>query len=461
MDFLFGTSNKFVFYALSSTPAVQQAPCLRRRMLLPQKNQDMLDIKWVRENAQLAIDGVAKKNVVADIEGLLKRDAERRDLVTQTEEMKKQRNELSVQVGKALKAGENVDAIKDNVRDLGDKISTLDTQVDVLDTEIRNILLNIPNIPHESVPVGRDESENRVVREWGVKPEFQFEPKGHWELGENLGIIDFNDGAKISGSGFIVYKGKGARLQRALVDMMLNIHVDRHGYTEIRPPYLVSRDSMTGTGQLPKFEEDAYRIDDEDLFLIPTAEVPVTNLRREQISNGDELPIKMAAYTPCFRKEAGSYGRESRGITRIHQFDKVELVKIVKPETSFDELDSLLAEAEAILQELGLHYRVLEICTGDLGFSNCKQYDLEVWAPGMGMYLEVSSCSNFTDYQARRAGIRFRREPKAKPEFAHTLNGSALALPRTLIAILEQFQQPDGSIKVPEKLQHILGDSIT
>ncbi len=421
----------------------------------------MLDLKWVRENPQLVAEGAAKKNVDVDVERLLFLDTQRRELVTRTEEFKKQRNDLSAQVGKLLKTGEDAEPIKEQVRTLGDNITSTDAKITSVDADIRDILLNIPNIPHESVPVGRDETANRVLREWGTKPSFTFTPRGHWEIGEQLGIIDFNQGAKISGSGFIVYKGKGARLQRALVNLMLDMHVDRHGYSEIRPPYLVNRDSMTGTGQLPKFEEDAYRIKDDDLFLIPTAEVPITNLRREEIISGEELPIKMAAYTPCFRREAGSYGRESRGITRIHQFDKVELVKLVKPETSFDELESLLGEAEAVLQDLGLHYRVLEICTGDLGFSNCKQYDLEVWAPGMNMYLEVSSCSNFTDYQARRAGIKFRRDAKAKPEFVHTLNGSALALPRTLIAILEQFQQEDGSVQIPEKLRSVMGERIT
>jgi seryl-tRNA synthetase len=420
----------------------------------------MLDLKWVRENPNLVAEGAAKKNVEVDVDYLLSLDSRRRELITRTEEFKKQRNDLSGQVGKLLKAGEDAEPVKEQVRRLGDEISATDGQANAADTEIRDLLLSIPNIPHESVPVGKDESSNRVVREWGSKPEFSFKPRGHWEIGEQLGIFDFNQGAKISGSGFIVYKGKGARLQRALIDLMLDMHTDRHGYTEIRPPYLVNRDSMTGTGQLPKFEDDAYRIDSEDLFLIPTAEVPVTNLRRDEIIPVEELPIKMAAYTPCFRKEAGSYGRESRGVTRIHQFDKVELVKLVKPETSFDELESLLAEAEAVLQELNLHYRVLEICTGDLGFSNCKQYDLEVWAPGMDMYLEVSSCSNFTDYQARRAGIKFRREAKAKPEFVHTLNGSALALPRTLIAILEQYQKEDGSVEIPARLKQILGDQI-
>lgn len=420
----------------------------------------MLDLKWVRENPAVVVEGAARKNVVVDVDVLLSADERRRDLVTQTENLKQQRKELSLRVGKALKAGEDAEPVKEQVRIIGDSVAALDAQIVVLDREIRGILLSIPNLPHESVPAGRDESENRVVREWGVKPEFAFAPRPHWEIGEELGIIDFNQGAKISGSGFIIYKGRGARLQRALIDMMLDMHVDRHGYLEVRPPYLVSSDSMTGTGQLPKFEDDAYRIAGEDLFLIPTAEVPVTNMRRDEIINGAELPVRMAAYTPCFRREAGTYGREGRGITRIHQFDKVELVKLVKPETSFEELETLLADAEAVLQELGLHYRVLEICSGDLGFSNCKQYDLEVWAPGMDMYLEVSSCSNFTDYQARRAGIRFRRDAKAKPEFVHTLNGSALALPRTLIAILEQFQREDGSVGVPEALRGVLGERI-
>jgi len=420
----------------------------------------MLDIKWVRENPQQVAEGAAKKNVQVDVDQLLDLDRQRRESITQTEELKKQRNDISQQVGKLLKAGGNADDLKEQVRGISEAISETDARVDSLIAQIDDILLRIPNIPHESVPVGRDDSENRVVRSWGEKPHFDFKPKAHWEIGEALGIIDFAAGAKIAGSGFIVYKGAAARLQRLLIDFMLDMHTTKHGYTEVRPPYLVNRASMTGTGQLPKFEEDAYKIDGEDLFLIPTAEVPVTNLEREDILAGKSLPVKMAAYTPCFRREAGSYGRESRGITRIHQFDKVELVKLVAPETSFQELESLLGEAEAVLQALGLHYRVVEICSGDLGFSNCKQYDLEVWAPGMDMYLEVSSCSNFSDYQARRAGIRFRREEKARPEFVHTLNGSALALPRTLVAILEQLQDANGNVNVPAPLRNILGEKL-
>lgn len=421
----------------------------------------MLDIKWVRENAQLTAERAALKNVEVDMEEFLSLDEQRRELITRTENLKKQRNELSGQVGKILKSGGDAEPIKNEVRQISDQISGDDDLLGELDSRLRTMLLYIPNLPHESVPVGKDESENRVLREWGTKPEFGFAPKPHWEIGAELGIIDFERGTKISGSGFPVYKGRGARLQRALIDLMLDTHAANHGYTEMRVPYVVNRDAMTGTGQLPKFENDAYRINDDDLFLIPTAEVPLTNLYRKEIINGDELPIKIMGYTPCFRREAGSYGREGRGITRIHQFDKVELVQIVKPEDSFEALNTLLGEAESILQALGLHYRVLEICTGDLGFSNCKQYDLEVWAPGMEKYLEVSSCSNFTDYQARRADIRFRREAGAKPEIAHTLNGSALALPRTLIAILEQYQQPDGSVAVPPALRDLLGDTIS
>lgn len=417
----------------------------------------MLDIKFLRENPEAVKNGAALKNVRVDVESLLESDKKVRSLIAKTEELKSERNRLSAEVGKRMKAKEDAEDLKTRVREIGDESKAIDEELAVLEAEIQDQLLRIPNIPHDSVPAGKDETENRVLREWGTKPEQNFEVKGHWEVAENLGIIDFAQGAKVSGSGFIAYQGAGARLQRSLINFMLNLHTEKHGYREILPPFVVTRDTMTGTGQLPKFEEDLYRIDSDDLFLIPTAEVPVTNLRRQEIMSADELPIKYCAYTPCFRREAGSYGKENRGIARIHQFDKVELVKIVKPEDSFAELETLLAEAEAVLQALNLHYRVVEICTGDLGFSNCKQYDLEVWAPGMNSYLEVSSCSNFVDYQARRAGIRFRPEPKAKPEFAHTLNGSGLALPRTMIAILEQYQQADGSVVVPEAIRDLMG----
>lgn len=417
----------------------------------------MLDLRTIRENPELVREKLRLKNVEVDIETILRVDQRRRETLTRADELKRERNALSAEVGKRLKAGEEVDELKQRVRQLGEEIQALDDEAKELDEELRGLLLRIPNLPHESVPVGKDESGNRVVREWGTKPEFDFEPRGHWELGERLGILDFARGAKLSGSGFPVYVGAGAKLQRALIQFMLDMHIERHGYVEVYPPFLVTRETMTGTGQLPKFEEDLYRIDSDDLFLIPTAEVPVTNLHRDEILSDAQLPIYYVAYTPCFRREAGSYGKETRGITRVHQFDKVEMVKFVRPEDSFGELESLVRDAEEVLQALGLPYRVVEICTGDLGFSNCKQYDLEVWAPGMGRYLEVSSCSNFTDFQARRANIRFRREPKAKPEFVHTLNGSGLALPRTVVAILENFQTREGQVVVPEVLREAVG----
>lgn len=417
----------------------------------------MLDIRVIRENPDYVRERAALKNVEVPVDVILRVDAQRREILTRCDELKKERNDLSAEIGKLLKAGEDVESLKQRVRQIGDEIKALDEEAEELENELRNLLLRVPNLPHESVPVGKDETENRVVREWGEKPVFDFEPLPHWEIGERLGIIDFARGAKLSGSGFPVYAAAGAKLQRALIQFMLDFHIERHGYREVYPPFLVTRETMTGTGQLPKFEEDLYRIDSDDLFLIPTAEVPVTNLHRDEILADPQLPLYYVAYTPCFRREAGSYGKETRGITRVHQFDKVEMVKLVRPEDSFAELEALVREAEDILQALGLHYRLVEICTGDLGFSNCKQYDLEVWAPGMGRYLEVSSCSNFTDFQARRANIRFRREPKAKPEFVHTLNGSGLALPRTMIAILENFQTADGQVRVPEILRERVG----
>lgn len=417
----------------------------------------MLDLKFVRENPEAVKQGAALKHVDVDVEGLLALDAGRREKSTRADELKKERNDLSAEVGRRLKAKQDAEELKERVREIGEEIKKLDEETAAADREVRDRLLRIPNLPHPSVSVGKDESENKVLRYWGEKPSFSFEPKPHWEIGEKLGIISFEQGTKITGSGFPVYAGAGAQLQRRLISFMVDMHVNKHGYREIYPPFLVARDTMIGTGQLPKFEEDAYRIESDDLFLIPTAEVPVTNLRREEILPAQELPLYYVAYTPCFRREAGSYGKETRGITRVHQFDKVEMVKLVRPETSFDELETLLGQAEEVLQALNLHYRVVEICTGDLGFSNCKQYDLEVWAPGMGRYLEVSSCSNFVDYQARRANIRFRREPKAKPEFVHTLNGSGLALPRTMIAVLESYQQADGTVAVPEVLQPMFG----
>lgn len=417
----------------------------------------MLDLKYVRENPDAVREGARLKNVDADVDAILRLDVERREILTRADALKKERNDLSMQVGKILKEKGDAEPIKAQVRDLGDEIKTFDDRIGAVDAALREALLFVPNIPHESVPHGKGEDQNKVLREWGEKPKFDYQPKPHWEIGEKLGIIRFEEGTKLAGSGFIVYDGAGARLQRALINFMLDMHVEKHGYREVATPFLVSRDVMTGTGQLPKFEDQLYRIESDDLFLIPTAEVPVTNLRREEIIPDQDLPMNMVCHTPCFRREAGAAGRENRGITRIHQFDKVEMVKIVRPEDSFAELEILLQQAEDVLQALGLHYRVLEICTGDLGFANCKQYDLEVWAPGMDRYLEVSSCSNFTDYQARRMNMRFRRDAKSKPEFVHTLNGSGLALPRTVIAVLEAYQQADGSVRVPEALRPVIG----
>lgn len=419
----------------------------------------MLDIKLIRERAEYVKERLALKGAAIDVDEILELDVQRRSIATKCDELKSERNSLSGEVGKRLKAKENADELKERVRVIGDEIKALEESLTPLDARLQDLLLRTPNLPHESVLIGKSDEENRVVRYWGEKPVFEFAPKPHWEIGAELGLIQFEQGAKLSGSGFIVYEGAAAKLQRKLISLMIDTHVDKHGYTEILPPFLVNCACMTGTGQFPKFVETdgAYKIENDDLFLIPTAEVPVTNLHREEILDASVLPLYNVAYTPCFRREAGAAGRENRGITRIHQFDKVELVKLVKPEDSFDELEKLLGEAEAILQMLGLHYRVLEICTGDLGFSNTKQYDLEVWAPGMDRYLEVSSCSNFTDYQARRAAIRFRREAKAKPEFVHTLNGSGLALPRTMIAIMESYQTADGKVRVPDVLRDVMG----
>ncbi|PKO18954.1 serine--tRNA ligase [candidate division BRC1 bacterium HGW-BRC1-1] len=417
----------------------------------------MLDIRVIRDNPDLVKKGTALKRVEADVDAILALDTQRRSTLTRADELKSERNTLSAEVGKLLKARENADDLKERVRQIGEEIKGLDEKADAIDAELRQSLLCVPNLPHESVPEGAGEEDNRVVRHWGEKPTFDFTPRPHWEIGEERGFIRFDQGARVSGSGFIVYAGAGAKLQRGLINFMLDMHVDRHGYREVQTPFLVTRDAMTGTGQLPKFEDQAYRVSEDDLFLIPTAEVPVTNLNREEILNGADLPLNLVCHTPCFRREAGAAGRENRGITRIHQFDKVEMVKVVRPEESYEQLDILLQQAEDVLQALGLHYRVVEICSGDLGFSNSRQFDLEVWAPGMDRYLEVSSCSNFTDYQARRMNMRFRREAKAKPEFVHTLNGSGLALPRTMIAVLEGYQQADGSIRVPEALRGFMG----
>ena len=385
------------------------------------------------------------------VDQLLALDTRRRELLTQVESLKAERNAMSDEVARRKKAKEPADDILATLKASGERVKLLDAEVKVVDEELEQRLLVVPNLPLPEVPAG-DATKNEVVRTWGTKPSFAWEPRPHWDLGAALGILDLPRGAKITGSGFPLFTGMGSRLIRALANFMLDLHTQQHGYTEVSPPYLVNRATLTGTGQLPKFEEDMYTFGADDLFLLPTAEVPVTNIHRDEILEGAELPKRYTACTPCFRREAGSAGKDTRGILRVHQFDKVELVQLVRPEESAAALETITGQAEKVLQLLGLHYRVLALAAGDTGFASARTYDLEVWAPGVGQWLEVSSASCFTDFQARRAGIRYRPEPGAKPEFVHTLNASGLAFPRTLIAILETGQQGDGSVVLPEAL---------
>lgn len=419
----------------------------------------MLDIRIVRENTDKVMDALRKRGQRTEIlDKFLAIEKERRDLLREVEEMRQQRNSLSQEIGRLKKEGRDASGILSDAKAVSDRITAKEETLRELDSRALQELLLIPNIPHESVPTGRDETDNVELRTWGSKTQFAFEPKNHWDIGESLGILDFERAGKIAGARFVIYKGLGARLERALINFMLNIHTKEHSYTEIFPPILVNRQAMTGTGQLPKFEEDLFKLDDERGFLlIPTAEVPVTNMHRGEILDEDALPIYYAAYTPCFRREAGSYGKDTRGLIRQHQFNKVELVKFSKPEDSYDELESLTNNAEEILKRLGLPYRVVALCCGDMGFSAAKTYDLEVWFPAQGKYREISSCSNFEDFQARRADIRFRRKGKKGTDFVHTLNGSGLAVGRTFAAILENFQQEDGSVIIPEALRHFVG----
>lgn len=416
----------------------------------------MLDLRFVRANPDAVREGMRKKKVEAPLDELLSLDARRRQALVEVEALKAKRNAASEQVARLKKEGGDASALIEETRAAGDRIKQLDDEVRSLDERIGEILLYIPNLPDASVPEGSDANDNVEVRRWGEPAAFPFAPKPHWDLGVNLGILDFERAVKITGTRFVVEKGWGAKLERALINFFLDLHTGEHGFTEVFPPFLVNRDSMVGTGQIPKFAEDMYKVQGEELYLIPTAEVPVTNLYRGEILDGEALPIYHCAYTACFRAEAGAAGRDTRGLIRVHEFNKVELVKFVRPETSFDELEKLVGNAEVCLQRLGLPYRVVLICSGDMGFSNAKQYDLEVWMPSYGRYVEISSCSNFTDYQARRADIRFRPEKGAKPEFVHTLNGSGLAVGRTVAAILENFQQADGSAVVPEVLRPYL-----
>ncbi len=418
----------------------------------------MLDIKKIREDFEGVKAAVERRRKgdfgIGEVQEL---DKKRREVLAKVEAMKNQQSTTSKQIPKMKKAGEDTTELMAEMKALSQEIKALDAEVSEIEENLRNGLLNIPNTPHPSVPEGDDDSDNVELRKWGEPTEFDFEAKAHWDIGEELDILDTERAAKIAGTRFTVYKGMGARLERAVINFMLNLHTEEHGFTEILPPFMVNRAAMTGTGQLPKFEEDMFYIPQKDFFLVRTAEGPVTNLRAQEIMEEAELPVYYTAYTPCFRAEAGSAGRDTRGLIRQHQFNKVELVKFVKPETSYDELESLTAAAEEVLKRLEIPYRVVKLSTGDLGFSSAMTYDIEVWMPSYGRYVEISSCSNFENFQARRANIRFRPEEKGKPEFVHTLNGSGLAVGRTVAAILENYQQADGSVVIPEALRPFMG----
>jgi seryl-tRNA synthetase len=422
----------------------------------------MLDLKWLREHLEVVKKAIKDRNLELDIEPLLKLDQRRREILVEVEELKHIRNVTSSEIAELKRQGKSADDKVLEMREIASRIKEFDKELAVCEAKIKQMLLEIPNIPHESVPIGLDERANKTVRVWGEPPKFAFKPRPHWEIGKELGILDFSRAAKIARTRFVLYWDLGARLERALINFMLDLHIREHGYKEVFPPLLVNSETMTATGQLPKFAEDLFKVESENLYLIPTAEVPVTNIHRNEILNGEDLPLKYVAYTPCFRSEAGAYGKETKGLIRHHQFNKVELVKFTHPNQSYQELESLTNDAEKVLQKLGIHYRVVLLSTGDLGFSAAKTYDLEVWLPGMGVYKEISSCSNFTDYQARRGNIRFRERPKAKLMFVHTLNGSGLAIGRTVAAVLENYQQEDGSVVIPEVLRPYIGvDRIT
>ncbi|AOM84661.1 serine--tRNA ligase [Salisediminibacterium beveridgei] len=418
----------------------------------------MLDMKRLRSDFEGIKQKLETRNEdISALDDFEKLDTTRREVIQKVEELKNKRNTVSEQISRMKREKEDASAVIQEMKEVSADIKELDEQQREVDEKMKTLMLTIPNIPHESAPVGLDESENEEVSTWGERPAFDFESKAHWDLAVELNIVDFERASKVTGSRFAFYKGLGARLERALINFMMDFHEEKHGYTEVLPPYMVNRDSMTGTGQLPKFAEDAFQIQEEDYFLIPTAEVPVTNMHRDEILTGEELPIAYAAFSACFRSEAGSAGRDTRGLIRQHQFNKVELVRFTKPEDSYSELEKLTGHAEKILQQLNLPYRILNMCTGDLGFTAAKKYDIEVWLPSYGEYKEISSCSNFEDFQARRANIRFKRDAKGKAEFVHTLNGSGLAVGRTVAAILENYQQQDGTVKVPKVLQPYMG----
>ena len=417
----------------------------------------MLDMKFVRENPELVMDAMRKRNANVNLDEFLELEKKRRELTLQVEALKSQRNAASQEIGKMKKAGENADAQMAEVRALGDKIAEDDKELKDIEARLKEILMTIPNMPAADTPVGSSDADNPVVRTWREPAKFAFEPQAHWDIGEKLNILDVERAGKVSGARFTFYRGLGSRLERSVINFFLDIHTGEKGYTEFFPPFIVNKDSMQGTGQLPKFAEDMFKLEGLDYYLIPTAEVPITNLHRDEILSGDDLPLYYTAYSACFRAEAGSAGRDTRGLIRQHQFNKVELVKFTKPEDSWDELEKLTANAEKVLQLLELPYRVVRLCTGDIGFSSAATYDLEVWLPAANCYREISSCSNFLDFQARRANIRFRRDTKSKPEFVHTLNGSGVAVGRTVAAILENYQQADGSVIVPKVLRPYMG----
>lgn len=422
----------------------------------------MLDAKVFRnEIERVEASMLNRGGTVDEVRKFPELDQRRRLILQETDQLKNHRNVVSQEVAKKKKAGEDAEAQIVEMREVGDRIKALDEEVRVLEEKLNDLVMSIPNIPHESVPIGKSEDDNQEIRRWGEPRQFSFEPKAHWDLGQDLGILDFEAAAKVTGSRFVFYKGLGARLERALISFMMDLHSEQHGYTEMLPPLMVNKDSLIGTGQLPKFAEDLFKLADSEYFLIPTAEVPVTNYHRDEILNADALPKYYVAYSPCFRSEAGSAGRDTRGIIRQHQFNKVEMVKLVTPEQSYEELEALTRNAEAVLQLLKLPYRVLSLCTGDIGFTSAKTYDLEVWLPSAGVYREISSCSNFEDFQARRANIRYRKETGSKPEFVHTLNGSGLAIGRTVAAILENGQQEDGSVIIPDVLRPYMNNRMT
>jgi seryl-tRNA synthetase len=413
----------------------------------------MLDIKLVTENLDFIQEAISARGQKIDFSGFIELAAERKKILLLGDELRQKRNSVSDEIGRLKTAGQKTEQLISEMKEVSDRIKEIEATTRGLEETLNNFLLIVPNIPHPSTPKGKDTNENKEVRRLGEPPQFDFKPRHHWDIGESLGILDFERGAKIAGSRFTLYKGLGARLERALINFMLDLHTKEHGYTEVLPPFMVNRASMTATGQLPKFEEDLFRCKDDDYFLIPTAEVPLTNIHQNEVISEEKLPVSYVAYTPCFRREAGSYGKDTKGLIRQHQFNKVELVKFVMPDRSYEELERLLLNAEEVLKRLDIHYRVVLLCTGDLGFASAKTYDIEVWLPGQAAFREISSCSNFEDFQARRGNIRYLAKDGKKRGFLHTLNGSGLAVGRTLVAILENFQQKDGSILIPKALR--------